>query len=45
MTADEFREIALSFDGTEEKSHMQHPDFRVGGKVFATLGPNQIGEW
>ncbi|HTH51425.1 MAG TPA: MmcQ/YjbR family DNA-binding protein [Pyrinomonadaceae bacterium] len=37
MTADEFREIALSFPGAEERSHMNHPDFRVGGKIFATL--------
>jgi hypothetical protein len=37
MTPDEFREIALSFPETEERSHMDHPDFRVGGKIFATL--------
>ena len=41
MTADEFREIALSFPDTEERSHMNHPDFRVGGKIFATLGPDE----
>ena len=41
MTADEFREIALSFPETEERSHMNHPDFRVGGKIFATLGPDE----
>ena len=40
MTADEFREIALSFPETEERSHMNHPDFRVRGKIFATLGPD-----
>ena len=40
MTPDEFREIALSFPGAEERSHMNHPDFRVGGKIFATLGPD-----
>jgi hypothetical protein len=40
MTADEFRAIALSFSDTEERSHMNHPDFRVGGKIFATLGPD-----
>ena len=40
MTADEFREIALSFPGAEERSHMNHPDFRVGGKIFTTLGPD-----
>jgi len=38
MTSDEFREIALSFPEAEERSHMDHPDFRVGGKIFATLG-------
>lgn len=43
MTADEFREIALSFPDTEERSHMGHPDFRVRGKIFATLGPD--GDW
>lgn len=40
MTPDEFREIALSLPETEERSHMQHPDFRVGGKIFATIGPD-----
>src|SRR4051812_30965470 len=40
MTPDEFREIALSFPETEERSHMNHPDFRVRGKIFATLGPD-----
>ena len=40
-TADDFRRIALAFAGAEERSHMDHPDFRVGGKIFATLGlPN-----
>jgi len=34
---DDFRRIALSFPGAEEKAHMGHPDFRVGGKIFATL--------
>ena len=37
-TPDDFRRIALSFPGAEEKAHMNHPDFRVGGKIFATLG-------
>ena len=36
-SADDFRRIALSFHGAEEKAHMNHPDFRVGGKIFATL--------
>jgi hypothetical protein len=38
VTADDFREIALSFPEAEERAHMNHPDFRVRGKVFATLG-------
>jgi hypothetical protein len=41
MTADEFRKMALSFDATCEAAHMNHPDFRVGGKIFATLGPDE----
>ncbi len=38
MTPNEFRELALSFPEAIESAHMHHPDFRVGGKVFATLG-------
>ena len=38
MTAAEFRRIALSLPGAEESAHGGHPDFRVGGKVFASLG-------
>ena len=38
MTAADFRRMALSFPGAEERSHMNHPDFRVDGKIFATLG-------
>jgi hypothetical protein len=42
MTTDEFRRIALSFPEVVEGLHMGHADFRVGGKIFATLGyPNQ----
>src|SRR4051812_44493653 len=37
MTAAEFRRIALSFPEAIESEHMQHPDFRVRGKIFATL--------
>jgi len=42
--ADDFRRIALSFPGAEERAHMNHPDFRVGGKIFATLG-SPDAEW
>jgi hypothetical protein len=38
MTEREFRIIALSLPHATEAAHMGHPDFRVGGKVFATLG-------
>jgi hypothetical protein len=42
MTAKEFRQMALALPEAEEREHMGHPDFRVGGKVFATLGyPDQ----
>jgi hypothetical protein len=37
VTADDFRRMALSFPETTESSHMDHPDFRVCGKIFATL--------
>jgi hypothetical protein len=39
MTAKEFRRLALGLEGVVEASHMDHPDFRVGGKIFATLQP------
>src|SRR6266480_3536003 len=38
MTSNEFRELALSFPDVIESAHMRHPDFRVGGRIFATLG-------
>lgn len=38
MTGGEFRRLALSFPETTEKTHMSHPDFRVAGRIFATLG-------
>jgi hypothetical protein len=38
MTASDFRKLALAFPETEERQHMDHPDFRVAGKIFATLG-------
>ncbi len=41
MTADGFRRLALKLPEAAEVGHMGHPDFRVGGKIFATLGyPN-----
>ena len=38
MTPAVFRKLALSLPETEEHQHMNHPDFRVAGKIFATLG-------
>jgi hypothetical protein len=38
MTIDEFRKMALAIPTAVERSHMDHPDFRVTGKIFASLG-------
>ena len=43
MNVKDFRRIALSFEGAEEGSHMGHPDFRAGGKIFATLASQHLG--
>jgi len=43
MTEKDFRRIALSFEGAEEGSHMGSPDFRVGGRIFATLASIKEG--
>jgi YjbR protein len=43
MTAKDFRRIALSLDGAEEGSHMGAVDFRVGGRIFATLASVKEG--
>jgi len=43
MNAADFRRIALSLDGVEESSHMGSPDFRVGGRIFATLASQRQG--
>ena len=37
MTADQFRQIAISLPEVEERAHMGHPDFRKQGKIFATI--------
>jgi hypothetical protein len=37
MTVDEFRKLALALPEAVESAHMGHPDFRVRGKIFATL--------
>ena len=38
MTPDEFRALALGLPEAVEQEHMNHPDFRVGKRIFATLG-------
>jgi hypothetical protein len=43
MTANDFRRIALSLEGAEEGSHMGSPDFRIGGRIFATLASADQG--
>ncbi len=43
MTATDFRRIALGLEGAEEGSHMGSPDFRVGGRIFATLASENKG--
>lgn len=43
MKAADFRRIALSLEGAEEGSHMGAADFRVGGRVFATLASQKDG--
>lgn len=43
MTPAEFRRLALSLPETEEHEHMNHPDFRRSGKIFATLAYPDAG--
>jgi len=43
MTPADFRRIALSLEGAEEGSHMGAVDFRVGGRIFATLAAVKQG--
>ena len=43
MTVKDFRRIALSLEGAEEGAHMGNLDFRVGGRIFATLAHARQG--
>jgi hypothetical protein len=43
MKAADFRRIALSLPEATEGSHFGNPDFRVGGKIFATLSLEKEG--
>jgi len=40
LSHEDFRRIALGMDGAVESAHMGHPDFRVNGRIFATLHPD-----
>jgi hypothetical protein len=44
VTPAAFRRLALGFPDAEESSHMGHPDFRVGGRIFATLALLKTGQ-
>ena len=43
MNASDFRRIALSLEGAQEGSHHGQEDFRVGGRIFATLAAEKQG--
>jgi hypothetical protein len=43
MTANDFRRLALHLEGAEEGAHMGAADFRVGGRIFATLASQDQG--
>jgi hypothetical protein len=43
VTPDAFRRLALAAPGAAEGSHMGHADFRIRGKVFASLGYPDAG--
>ena len=43
LSVADFRRIALSMEGAEEGSHMGSADFRVGGRIFATLAMQDKG--
>ncbi len=41
MDEQTYRQIALALPDAIESAHMEHPDFRVGGRIFATLLPDK----
>ena len=43
MTSAEVRRLTLGLPDAVESADMDHPDFRVGGKIGASLGPK--GDW
>src|SRR5277367_3922990 len=43
MDISDFRRLALGLEGAEEGAHMGAADFRVGGRIFATLASQSQG--
>lgn len=43
MTAADFRSFALTLPGVVEGAHCGHPDFRLGGRVVASLDSPDVG--
>jgi len=43
MTPADFRRLALALPDATEAAHMAHPNFRVHGKIFATLDSPSVG--
>jgi predicted DNA-binding protein (MmcQ/YjbR family) len=41
VTADDVRRLVAALPGAEERAHNGHPDFRVGGRIFASLFPEK----
>jgi hypothetical protein len=40
LSSKDFRRIALGMKDATEGAHMGHPDFRAGGRIFATIHPD-----
>ncbi|MCB9844471.1 MAG: MmcQ/YjbR family DNA-binding protein [Phycisphaeraceae bacterium] len=45
MTEESYRRLLLSMPGAQEREHMGHPDFRVGGRIFATIFEREDRSW
>ncbi|HYO29181.1 MAG TPA: MmcQ/YjbR family DNA-binding protein [Thermomicrobiales bacterium] len=41
VTGDDLRRLVAQLPGTEERAHGGHPDFRVGGRIFACLSADE----
>jgi hypothetical protein len=45
VTPATFRRLALALPEATEGSHMDHPDFRVRNKIFASFGGGPEKDW